>query len=120
MDKAEIIKSLQGMHGSELIDVLRQVFPTRMEVEKEENIVEYRMFLGVAIKENIGDDEDYIVEWGPWILHAVAYADEKEYGKTFTGEPFLQYGRCENCNIEICSHVTKALCPICGNKVYLT
>jgi hypothetical protein len=38
MDKAEVIKSLQAMHGSDLIDVLRQVFPTRTEVEKEENI----------------------------------------------------------------------------------
>lgn len=119
MNREEVIKYLQQLHGSELIALLKEVFPVRPEVEDEGTAFHYKMFLGVAVRENISEDFDRD-KWDNWKLTAVGYADENKYGKHFTGEPFVQIGDCENCNIEICSHVKGALCPICGSKVYLS
>jgi hypothetical protein len=115
----DVIRYLGQCSGGELSEILRQVFEGRPEAEDEGIAFQYRLVFGVAARENISDKVDQI-EWGPWQIAAVAYVDPSKYSPGFPGEPFLQYGTCESCRIEVCSHVKEALCPTCGGSVHLT
>jgi len=118
-NKDETIAYLRQCPGNELADIMEQVLSSRLEADPEGEAFEYRMILGMASRENravsIGN-----IGWSPWQIAAVAYADHDSYSENFIGEPFCQIGQCANCQIELCSHVKNARCPICGFKVNLT
>lgn len=119
--KEEVIAYLKQCAGGELSDILRQVFAVRPETEPEGTAFEYRMVLGLAARENIAEKEND-VRWGQWQIVLVGYLDPSVYSPDweFWGEPFVQYGECIRCRVEICSHVKTALCPLCGSQVQLT
>jgi hypothetical protein len=115
----DVIDYLKRCRGGELSDILRQVFAARPEAEPEGDAFEYRLLFGVASRENIAEGADQI-RWGPWTIAAIAYQDPDKYPPDFEGHPFVQYGDCAMCHVEVCSHVKQALCPVCGGTVSLT
>ncbi len=119
MTSGEVVEFLQRCSGGELSDILRRVFAARTEAEDEGTAFLHRLVLGMASRENLSADAAG-VEWGPWTIAAVAYAAPGEYPDDFAGEPFVQYGDCPTCRVKVCSHVKRAVCPLCGQPVYLT
>lgn len=120
IDKAAVIDFLRECPGGELADVMSQVLPGRPEAEPEPMATEFRLYLGLAFRENVAADSEDEVRWGPWRLSAVGYLDPALYRSDFPGEPFLQNGQCSFCAADVWSHVKGALCPICGARVSLT
>jgi hypothetical protein len=119
-DKASVIAFLRRCSGGELSDVMRQVLPERPEAVCEPGEAEYRLFLGLAVRESIATGPEQ-VRWTPWRLTAIGYMDPSHgYAVDFEGEPFHQEGQCGACGTNLWSHVKAALCPICGGSVGLT
>jgi len=115
----EVIAYLKECPGAELSEILRQVFEVRPEAEDEGEAFRYRMVLGMAASENMSAVRGE-TDWGPWQIAVVAGPDPTRYPPGFEGEPFRQYGECEECGVDLCSHVKQALCPFCAASVHLT
>ena len=119
-NKADVVAFLRRCSGGELSDIMRQVLPDRPEAAPEPDAFQYRLFLGLALRENVAERAGE-VQWEPWRLSAIGYLDPAHgYAPDFRGEPFCQGGQCESCGTEVWSHVKNALCPICGASVGLT
>jgi hypothetical protein len=117
--KDDVVAFLKQCSGGELADVMRRVLPTREEAEPEGRAYQYRMFLGMAVRENVAERPG-AEAWGPWGLATVGYLDERRYPADFAGVPFCQWGTCGACGVRVCGHVKAAICPVCGHAVALT
>jgi hypothetical protein len=117
MEKQTVIEFLSNCSGNELITILKQALEKRPEsgIDPLETFVERKLVLAEASR--ILNDDDI---WEDWEIRLIADKNPEKYDKAFKGEPFLQEGRCDNCKIEVASHVKNALCPICENEVWLT
>jgi len=117
--KADVVAFLKECSGGELSDIMRQALADRPEAAPEPDAFEYRLFLGLAVRENVAPIAGQF-DWAPWRLAAVAYLNPDSYPPDFRGEPFCQWGQCDVCGTEVCSHVKDSLCPICSRQVFLT
>ena len=118
--RAHVIAYLSRLSGGEFADVVSEVLANRPEsyrLPHEESSLQL-----ASVYRLRDEDENGTPFWDDWSFSLIACADPAEYGPEWlqAGEPFAQQGRCANCDVEVFSHVKGALCPLCGNEVWLT
>ncbi len=122
--RAELVSRLLELGTVEMVDVLQEVFETR--VPDLESRTEQKFCLGIAtIKPKFASQhlQDLRSKDGVW-LKVVPYTDWKNYQATHEDfvipEGFYESGRCPSCLIDLISSQRRAICPICGQSIWLT
>jgi len=113
--KLEIISYLKACSGNEFIEIMSLVLPARPEIEDRNGLIERLVFCQASRLEDKSSPA-----YEGWSFNPVGDLDLSVYERDTTGEPFLQSGQCENCDVEVDSHVKRAICPLCGGSVECT
>lgn len=114
----EIIKYLEKCNIVEFTQIIRKVISNRKDTTYNESNYETKLAIGEIYKE-LDDDN----KWSNWKFSLIPEPNSEFYDKSWfvgNGEPFIQMGFCENCEIELHGHAKNSICPICRRNVYLT
>jgi hypothetical protein len=58
---------------------------------------------------------------GRWYVDLVGVHDAENYDGSWADDAAIcQSGKCESCDSEVRSWAKRAICPVCGSKVYAT
>lgn len=110
--KTEVIDFLQKCSVAELSVVLYEALSSRTEAENK-NGIDSRLVLCEAYR--LLDKTSPYFEG--WVFNPIGVAPKNQME---SGEPLLQSGHCENCEVEISSHLKNVICPLCGDYVGCT
>lgn len=118
--RQSVVSYLNQLPGGELAALLAEVFDSRPESTTRSH-EEMRLRLAYVTRD-LDDDENGKPYWRPWDVALVASADSNKYDEKWlqSGEPFVQFGDCAHCGLQMASHVKQAVCPMCSELVYLT
>lgn len=114
----EVVSFLANRAGAELTDILREAFAQRPEPARVGDSSEAVLAFAIVDRER-GDDG----VWSPWTISLIAAPDMNVYDESWrhgNGEPYLQFGECSECRVQLASHAKHAICPLCGCSACLT
>jgi hypothetical protein len=124
-NRDDAIGYLLGLSDGDLLDVLQRVFARRTPNPEEAAYNRNAYFLGAASQlreDDLDIDADpQLHRWGEWRIQAIAYLDRTHYPHGHADDcGFCEGGTCMVCKTDVRSYAKHGICPVCGNKVYMT
>jgi rubrerythrin len=124
VEQPTVVALLRTIPDEDLLAILQAVFEVKRPNPEEDAYNQNCYFLGTASR-LLASLEGESEHWKPWKIEAVAYIDHEAYPNTSSGNNgpyygFCEGGACQNCGMAMRSNVKHGICPICGNKVYMT
>ncbi len=125
-----LIDALTELSNQDMLEVLQAVFARRIPYEPEQDFQTSHYVLSVTSNVRLDDWEDGedglpAEEWSGWNLRVVGDYDKESYPEVAAGEielgsgEFDQRGMCRTCQTPVASIAKRAICPVCGAKVFL-
>ncbi len=124
LNQRAVVELLTTLPDEDLLAVLQAVFKVKRPNPEEDAYNQNCYFLGSASR-LLASEEGEPERWEPWEIEAVAYIDRAAYPNILLDDNgpdygFCQGGTCQSCGMTVRSNVKHGICPICGNKVYMT
>lgn len=115
MTNDEIVEFLSTCPGHQLATIMNSALPRRNEARDGNGLIE-RLVLCHAYR--LADQTSQ--HYDGWHFNPIAQSNLATSEHDCEGEPFLQSGHCQVCNVEVDCHVKDAICPLCRGKIECT